>query len=147
MKKLYKCSFTIYDTVEIPNEETGETQSHNHRFEGKFHVVCDDLEDAIMDASCFLEESFEDADYELTGVKAVKDVEIVNLDIECQCAYCRGERLPPDDRLEFACICQERLTLAPDGWTIIKCAGCGREIKREDINLVNGKYEYRESKK
>jgi len=73
-------------------------------------------------------------------------VNIVNYaEPECDCPYCRADRVPLDMVASFACpACGESIVVAENGWEHIPCNSCSADIYRHLLSRLkdDGKWYY-----
>ena len=89
-------------------------------------------------------------DCELLGIFEIlingASVNIVNYaDPDCECAYCRADRVPLDMIACFACPnCEEDIVVAENGWEHISCNACSADIYRHFLSRSknDGKWYY-----
>ena len=88
---------------------------------------------------------------ELTGIREIlvdgKPVNIVNyVEPDCECPYCRANRVPLDMVASFPCPnCGKQVVVAENGWESIPCNDCSTDLHRHLISRskTDGKWYYK----
>lgn len=130
----------IYETAKQeghPGKTTGSTQ---------FYIGAEGFLDAVSESIDYLDATKND--YDIISVTEVLDegesIDVVNMDKECTCPFCRFSKASADDKMIFHCsTCNEEIKVADGDWESIRCPNemCKTEIKRSDIVVgVDGKY-------
>lgn len=116
------------------------------------HVGAENFFDATAIATEILNSYFEyEDDYEIRSVKEIYGVYVINWGMEdgdCDCPYCRAERMADEDLMHFECPkCHKPIRVADGDWDDIECKECGAPIQRDRIiDIGRGRYKVIEIK-
>lgn len=114
-----------------------------YTFKETFYIQEYTLPGAMVDAMDKLEEFYGQENYEIYLLESLKDEEGEDIDVfeRCSCPYCEFDKASPDNKMTFLCgFCQEELNVA-DGWSVLQCEHCAKEIHRENVSVsTNGSY-------
>jgi predicted RNA-binding Zn-ribbon protein involved in translation (DUF1610 family) len=135
MMQIYEVNVSFW--VEHEDEEN---EKHTDQIDATFHLGCECLEDALLNAMEHLDENLGENEYRLTSVKELDGVSVINWpgeDEPCDCPICSADTCAAEDLLQFTCInCGEPVRLADGTWDSVPCPHCGKLIGRDKIISV-----------
>ena len=116
---------------------------------GQFHLGAHSIIEAYSIAEDILPQICENEEYNIIKVEERQDIFLLNWqeEEECECPYCSVETCAPDDIIKFTCPkCGEELIVADNGWEVLMCKNCEKELKRNKLKEVAGQFIYEDKK-
>lgn len=141
--QIYQIDYSFF--VDMRNEEEKsilESKPRIQQVSMEIHFGADNIAEALEEAIEFLNKNLEEENFTIDSVTAMEGVDVVNWpgeDGECDCPFCRAERIPDEDTLKFECSCGSNIKVADD-WDEIHCRNCHRTIYRDRVIGSNGNY-------
>jgi hypothetical protein len=138
-------SFIVEHKPENEDLELEENHPKFDQYDGVLHLGEECLADALLAAMDHLDKNLGEGSYNITSVKELDGVDVLNWpgeEEECTCPACRAKTCAKEDILSFTCVhCFEEIQLADGDWKIANCPNCGADIGRDKIiSIGNGKY-------
>jgi ribosomal protein S27E len=145
--KIYEVDFVVKEKIEIPDgaelpddfdrENARALIDHRIHLGGiSFYDVLEEAESSIEDAFTD-EETKEKPDFEITSIKEIPLIDVLNWPgegSECDCPMCRAERMADEDIMKVECPkCGDITRIADGGWDWIKCHKCETQIERSSL--------------
>jgi len=145
--KIYEVDFVLKEKIEIPDEaelpDDFDRENARALIDHRIHLGGTSFYEVLEEAESLIEEVFEDEetkekpDFEVTSIKELPEIEIMNWPNEfddCQCPFCRAERMADEDIMKVECPqCGEITRIADGGWEWIKCQKCETQIERDSL--------------
>jgi len=109
----------------------------------KIQVCAEDFFCGLQEATRMIAE-IEDSDWTIQSFKIIDGIDISNfIEPECNCPFCRASKTVLDKIAKFNCPeCKELIVVAEDGWEVISCRKCNKELYRHLLGYSEGAWHY-----